>query len=124
MQEGALSLFPKAKGGFLAMKRDEQTFKATLYYERLPDIKNKSLFLLDPMVATGGSLSDAIDVVKKHSLTSITTLNIIAAPEGIAHITSRHLDITMHIAQIDERLNEEKFIIPGLGDARDRAFNT
>ena len=124
MQEGAMALFPRSQAGFLAMKRDEKTFEPILYYERVPDLRGKRVFICDPMVATGGSLSDAVSQIKTHTPAAITTLNIIAAPEGVEHVRKNHTDITLHIAQIDEGLDERKFIIPGLGDAGDRAFNT
>ncbi len=124
MQEGLLELFPKAKGGFLAMKRDETTFKPILYYERLPKITGKILILVDPMLATGGSLCDAIALLKTKDPAKIISLNIIAAPEGVDRVKNEHPEAALHIAQIDDHLNDRKYIIPGLGDAGDRAYNT
>ena len=124
MLDPVIEMFPKANSGFLAMARDETTHKAVLYYEKVPECKGKIVILLDPMVATGGSLADAIEFVKKHKPKKIISLNIIGAPEGLEVIERDHSDIDIFIAQIDEKLNEDKFIIPGLGDAGDRAYNT
>ena len=124
MMEGVLEVLPEVPVGFLAMKRDEQTFQPTIFYKRFPSLQDKTVILLDPMVATGGSLSDTIDVVKKESPKRILSLNLIAAPQGLEHVSQKHPDVTIHIAQIDERLDSRMFIRPGLGDAGDRAFNT
>lgn len=124
MLDGVLEVLSEVPSGFLAMKRDEKSFKPILFYKRFPSIEDKHVILLDPMVATGGSLSDAIEVVKEERPASITSLNIIGAPDGLRQIGSLHPDVTVHIAQIDDHLNAQKFIIPGLGDAGDRAFNT
>lgn len=124
MIESANSLFPKASSGFLAMKRDEKTHQSVLYYDRVPECKGKTVILLDPMVATGGSLCDAISVVKGKSPKKVISLNIIGSPEGMDILEQKHPDIELFIAQIDEKLNEHMFIIPGLGDAGDRSYNT
>jgi len=124
MLDPVIEMFPKANSGFLAMARDETTHEAVLYYDKIPECKGKIIVLLDPMVATGGSLADAIEFVKKHHPKKIISLNIIGAPEGLKIIEKSHADIDLFIAQIDEKLNEDKFIIPGLGDAGDRAYNT
>ncbi len=124
MMEGASELLPEASVGFLAMKRDEETFKPHIFYERFPEIEGKTAILLDPMLATGGSLADAISVVKAKSPARILSLNIVAAPEGVEYVTKLHSDVDLHIAQIDSHLNTQKYIIPGLGDAGDRAYNT
>ena len=124
MLDPLIEMFPKAQSGFLAMARDETTHKAVLYYDKVPECQGKTVVLLDPMLATGGSLADAIEFVKKHDPKKIISLNIIAAPEGLEVIEKAHSDIDLFIAQIDERLNEQKFIIPGLGDAGDRSYNT
>jgi uracil phosphoribosyltransferase len=124
MHEAVIDTLHKAVSGFLGIKRDEETHKSVLYYDRVGDCSGKKVILVDPMVATGGSLCDAIEVLKtKHAL-SICTLNIIASPEGISKIQSMHPDVEMIIAKIDNKLNKDKFIIPGLGDAGDRAYNT
>lgn len=124
MIESLTALFPKASSGFLAMKRDEKTHQSVLYYDRIPECKGKTIIIVDPMVATGGSLCDAIAVIKAKSPKKIISLNIIGSPEGLAVAEQKHPDIKMYIAQVDEKLNEHMFIIPGLGDAGDRAYNT
>ncbi|WP_309496103.1 uracil phosphoribosyltransferase [Sulfurovum sp.] len=124
MIESATALFPHASSGFLAMKRDEKTHQSILYYDRVPDCTDKTVILVDPMVATGGSLCDAISVLHSKSPKKIISLNIIGSPEGIAVLEQKHTDIDIYIAQIDEKLNENMFIIPGLGDAGDRSYNT
>ena len=124
MLDPVIEMFPRSNSGFLAMARDETTHESVLYYDKVPECKDKIVVLLDPMVATGGSLADAIEFVKKHNPKKIISLNIIGAPEGLEVIEKSHSDIDLYIAQIDEKLNEEKFIIPGLGDAGDRAYNT
>ena len=124
MIESVTALFPKASSGFLAMKRDEKTHQSVLYYDRIPECKGKIVIIVDPMVATGGSLCDAIAVIKAKSPKKIISLNIIGSPEGLAVLEQKHPDIEMYIAQVDEHLNEQMFIMPGLGDAGDRAYNT
>ncbi len=124
MLESVMETLPGITGGFLAMKRDELTHKSKLYYDRLPDCQGKTVLIVDVMLATGGSLCDAIDVVKTKGAKEIVALNIIGAPEGLTHIQTSHPDVNVFISQIDEKLNEEKFIIPGLGDAGDREYNT
>lgn len=124
MHDAVIETFPESISGFLGMRRDETTHKSVLYYDRVGECEGKTILLLDPMVATGGSLCDAIEVIKKKRAMKIITLNIIGAPEGIEEVLTKHPDIKMIIAQIDEKLDENKFIIPGLGDAGDRAFNT
>ena len=124
MLESLLELFPGAAAGFLAMKRDETTHKAVLYYDRVPECRGKRVVLLDPMVATGGSLCDAIAAIKEKGAAQIVSLNIIGSPEGVARVAAEHPDVALYIAKIDERLDADKFIHPGLGDAGDRAYNT
>jgi len=124
MIESATALFPEASSGFLAMKRDEKTHQSILYYDRVPDCSNKTVILVDPMVATGGSLCDAISVIESKSPKKIISLNIIGSPEGMAVLEQKHPTIDIYIAQIDEKLNENMFIMPGLGDAGDRSYNT
>ncbi len=124
MLEGAIELLPQAKSGFLAMKRNEATLRPNIFYKRLPGLKGKTVILLDPMLATGGSLNDAISVVKTEKPKRILSCNIIAAPEGVEYVKKNHPDVEIFIAQIDDHLNDNGFIIPGLGDAGDRAYNT
>lgn len=124
MLTGILKTLPYARSGFLAMKRDEETAQSKLYYENIPDLKDKTVLLLDPMVATGGSLIDGIDYLKSRNAKRIISLNILGCPEGIKNVQEAHPDVDIYIAQIDERLDENNYIRPGLGDAGDRAFNT
>ncbi len=124
MLDGVLEAVPEASAGFLAIKRDEKTLKSTVYYDRVPPLKGKTAFILDPMVATGGSLDHAISVVKGKKPDRIFTLNVIGAPDGVRRVCENHPDITMVIAQVDEKLDNNGYILPGLGDAGDRAFNT
>ncbi|AXX94659.1 uracil phosphoribosyltransferase [Arcobacter ellisii] len=124
MLTGILRTLPYAKSGFLAMKRDEETSLSKLFYENIPNLENKTVILLDPMVATGGSLIDGIEYLKSKNAKKIITLNIIGSPYGVKKVTEAHPDVDMFIAQIDERLDENNYIRPGLGDAGDRAFNT
>jgi len=124
MLDSVMELLPDAVAGFLAMKRDETTHKSHLYYDRLPDCEGKTVLLVDPMVATGGSMNDAIDLIKTRGPSRIITLNIIGSPEGLEVVSSAHPDVDIYISQIDEKLNDNKYIIPGLGDAGDRAYNT
>ena len=124
MIESVTALFPQASSGFLAMKRDENTHQSVLYYDRIPECEDKTVILVDPMVATGGSLCDAITVIKSKLPKKIISLNIIGSPEGVAILEQKHPDVDIYIAQIDDTLNENMFIIPGLGDAGDRSYNT
>ncbi len=124
MLESVTEIFPEISSGFLAIKRDETTHEAVLYYDRLPDCKDKTILLVDPMVATGGTMIDAINIIKKRGSKKIITLNVIGSPEGLELLKNRYEDVDIYIAQIDERLNDDKFIIPGLGDAGDREYNT
>ncbi len=124
MLQGVLKTLPYARSGFLAMKRDEETAKSKLYYENIPDLEDKTVLLLDPMVATGGSLIDSIDFLKSRNAKRIISLNVLGSQEGIDIVQKAHCDVDIFIAQIDDRLDENKYIRPGLGDAGDRAFNT
>lgn len=124
MLTGILKTLPYARSGFLAMKRDEETAESKLFYENIPDLEGKTVLLLDPMVATGGSLIDGIDYLKSKGATKILSLNVLGSPEGVQKVQEAHPDVDIFIAQIDERLDENNYIRPGLGDAGDRAFNT
>ena len=124
MLTGILRTLPYARSGFLAMKRDEETAQSKLFYENIPSLEDKTVLLLDPMIATGGSLIDGIDYLKSKGAKKIISLNILGAPEGIKTVQDAHPDVDIYIAQIDERLDDNKYIRPGLGDAGDRAFNT
>ena len=124
MLTGILRTLPYARSGFLAMKRDEDTAESKLFYENIPSLEDKTVLLLDPMVATGGSLIDGIDYLKSKGAKKIISLNLLGAPEGIKKVQDAHPDVDIFIAQIDKRLDEHNYIRPGLGDAGDRAFNT
>lgn len=124
MLESVMETLPNINSGFLAIKRDETTHKSKLYYDRLPECEGKTVIIVDVMLATGGSLCDAIEIVKTKKAKKIIALNIIGAPEGLASVQKNHPDVDVVIAQIDENLNENKYIIPGLGDAGDREYNT
>lgn len=124
MLTGILKTLPYARSGFLAMKRDEETAESKLFYENIPNLEDKTVLLLDPMVATGGSLIDGIDFLKSKNAKKIISLNVLGAPEGVKKVQDAHPDVDIYIAQIDERLDENNYIRPGLGDAGDRAFNT
>ncbi len=124
MLTGILKTLPYAKSGFLAMKRDEKTSLSKLFYENIPNLEDKTVLLLDPMVATGGSLIDAITYLKEKGAKKILSLNVLGSPYGVQKVQDAHPDVDIYIAQIDERLDENNYIRPGLGDAGDRAFNT
>ncbi|AXH15485.1 uracil phosphoribosyltransferase [Malaciobacter mytili] len=124
MLTGILKTLPYAKSGFLAMKRDEKTSLSKLFYENIPNLEDKTVLLLDPMVATGGSLIDAITYLKEKGAKKILSLNVLGSPYGVQKVQEAHPDVDIYIAQIDERLDENNYIRPGLGDAGDRAFNT
>lgn len=124
MLEAMMDFFPEAQAGFLAIKRDETTHQSKLYYDRVPECRGKHIILVDPMVATGGSLIDAMEILKDRGASKISSLHIIGAPEGLNRVISTYPDLELFIAQIDEELNDDKYIFPGLGDAGDRAYNT
>lgn len=125
MVDSILQLIPSAKVGHIGMYRDEETKKPVPYYCKLPqDTEERDVFLLDPMLATGGSAIDAIDQIKKYRPKSIRFMCIIAAPEGIRALQEKHPDVDIYAAAMDERLNEDAYIVPGLGDAGDRIFGT
>ena len=125
MLDGVLALVPSAKVGHIGMYRDPVTVKPVPYYCKLPsDISEREVIVLDPMLATGGSAIDAIDQIKTFHPKSIKFMGIIAAPEGLEALTTAHPDVDIFCAALDERLNENSYIIPGLGDAGDRIFGT
>ncbi len=124
MQEGVMETLGDIEGGFLAMKRDEETHESKLYYDRVPDIHGKTVILVDPMVATGGSLHDALELLLARKPEKVITLNVIGAKEGVEAIAKHFPDVTVYIAQIDPILNKDAYIVPGLGDAGDRAYGT
>ncbi len=125
MVDGMLTLVPAAKVGHIGMYRDEETLEPVEYYCKLPDdIEERDIFVLDPMLATGGSACDAIMQIKARGGKHIKFLCILAAPEGVAKLTSEHPDVEVYIGTLDEKLNEIGYIVPGLGDAGDRIFGT
>lgn len=125
MLDAMLDMVPAAKVGHIGLYRDEETHQPVEYYNKLPsDINERDVFVLDPMLATGGSAVDAISIIKKSNPRSIKFLCIIAAPEGIKALTEAHPDVQVFCAAKDEKLNENCYIIPGLGDAGDRIFGT
>lgn len=125
MVDSIKSLIPTASIGHIGLYRDEKTLEPVEYYCKFPKtISNADVLILDPMLATGHSCSKAIELVKKHKPNSITFIGIIAAPEGIDFITKLHPDVDIYVASIDEKLNEDGYIVPGLGDAGDRMFGT
>lgn len=125
MLDGIINVIPNAKIGHIGMYRDEKTFKPNVYFFKVPkDIDKREVIILDPMLATGGSGLDAIELLKKEGVTKIKFLCIIAAPEGIEKIEKEHPDVQIYCAAIDEKLNENAYIVPGLGDAGDRIFGT
>ncbi len=122
--DGVRELIPNISFGYIGVQRNEETAEPENYYEKLPVLENKNVFILEPMLATGGSLSFAIDTVKKYNPKYIYALTVISAPEGIDFIKETHDDITLVTASIDEKLNENWYIVPGLGDMGDRLFGT
>ncbi len=125
MVDGMLSLIPAAKVGHIGLYRDPETLKPVEYYCKLPqDIEERNLIVLDPMLATGVSAIAAIDLLKNRGASHIKFVCLIAAPEGIDALQEAHPDVDIYVANIDEKLNEHAYIIPGLGDAGDRLFGT
>ncbi len=125
MVDGLLELLPVAKVGHIGLYRDHETHKPVVYYCKLPeDIGKRTVILCDPMLATGGSASDAITMLKERGARDIRLLNLVAAPEGVKKVQDDHPDVDIYVAALDERLNENCYIVPGLGDAGDRLFGT
>jgi uracil phosphoribosyltransferase len=124
MLDALLELFPGASVGYVGLERDEQTAVARRYYLKLPDLPDRHVFLLDPMLATGGSALAAIQALKEQGARSIRLLCIVAAPEGIALLEERCPDVSIYAAAVDRQLDERKYILPGLGDFGDRLFGT
>lgn len=125
MVNGVHKVFPTAKVGHIGMYRNEETLEPYEYYCKLPDgIENKTVFLVDPMLATGGSACDALAALKKRGCKDIKVMAIIAAPAGVEKIATEHPDVPVYISTLDRGLNENGYIVPGLGDAGDRLFGT
>ncbi|MBR6557744.1 MAG: uracil phosphoribosyltransferase [Clostridia bacterium] len=125
MVDGLLRLVPVAKVGHIGLYRDPESHEPVEYYCKLPfDIENRIVIVCDPMLATGGSASDALKMLKKKGCTNIRLMCLVAAPEGVAKVQADHPDVDIYVAALDEKLNDHAYIIPGLGDAGDRLFGT
>ena len=125
MVDAMVDLIPSAKIGHIGLYRDPETHLPVEYYCKLPeDISNRQVFVVDPMLATGGSAVAAIDFLKQHGCQNIIMMNIIGAPEGVKAVQEAHPDVEIYLAALDEKLNEHAYIVPGLGDAGDRIFGT
>ena len=125
MVDGILTLIPSAKVGHIGLYRDPDTLEPVEYYCKMPnDIAEREVIILDPMLATGGSASAAIQFIKNYEVKNIKLMNIIAAPEGIQRVHHDHPDVDIYCASLDEKLNDHGYIVPGLGDAGDRIFGT
>lgn len=125
MVNGIHVLFPSARVGHIGMYRDEETLEPQSYYCKLPDgIEEKLVLVVDPMLATGGSACDAINLLKKRGCKHIKFMAIIGAPEGVSRVAEAHPDVNIYVSTLDRQLNEHGYILPGLGDAGDRLFGT
>ncbi len=125
MVDGISNMIPACRIGHIGLYRDPETLEPVEYYCKLPaDAQDRELLVLDPMLATGGSASDAITLIKKRGCKHIRLVNLIAAPEGIARVQQDHPDVDIYVAGLDEKLNDHGYIVPGLGDAGDRLFGT
>ena len=125
MVDSMVNLIPSAKIGHIGLYRDPETHKPVEYYCKLPDdIGNRQVFVVDPMLATGGSAIAAIDFLKQRGCKQIIMMNIIGCPEGVKAVTAAHPDVDIYLAAMDEKLNANAYIVPGLGDAGDRIFGT
>jgi uracil phosphoribosyltransferase len=125
MMEGVMELLPSVQVWHIGVYRDEKTLKPVSYYNRLPTAPSVEIcFVLDPMLATGGSATAAIDILREWGVKRVKFIGLLGAPEGVAAVQKAHPDVPIHLAALDERLNEIGFIVPGLGDAGDRMFGT
>lgn len=124
MVQGLLDLMPTAKVGHIGLYRDPKTLKPVEYYCKLPDVKNRDFIIVDPMLATGGSASAAISLLKEKGIQHIKLMCLVAAPQGVKKINTDHPDVKIFVAALDDTLNEHGYIVPGLGDAGDRIFGT
>lgn len=125
MVDAMVDLIPSAKIGHIGLYRDPETHQPVEYYCKLPeDIESRQVFVVDPMLATGGSAIAAIEFLKKHGCRNIIMMNVIGCPEGVKAVQEAHPDVEMYLAAVDERLTENAYITPGLGDAGDRIFGT
>jgi uracil phosphoribosyltransferase len=125
MLDGIFKLMPDASVGFLGFQRNEKTLEPEFYYAKLPeDHKERTAIIIDPMFATGGTAIDAVNFLKEKGVKDIRFIALVAAPEGVKNFSELHPDVPVYIAAMDEKLNENGYIVPGLGDAGDRVFNT
>ena len=124
MVDGLLRLVPVARVGHIGLYRDPDTHEPVEYYCKMPDLKDRRIIIVDPMLATGGSAADAITMVKKRGGENITLMCLVAAPEGVKKVQAAHPDVDIYAAALDECLNDHAYIVPGLGDAGDRIFGT
>lgn len=125
MVDGVLDMLPNARVGHIGMVRDEKTAQASEYYRKLPEgVENTLVVVIDPMLATGGSAIDAVNSLKAQGCTRIRMMNLVAAPEGIEAFSAVHPDVDIYVGAIDKGLNDQSYIVPGLGDAGDRIFGT
>lgn len=125
MMNGVLDLIPGAKVSVVGLYRNEETLEPVTYFEKMTsNMEDRTALILDPMLATGGSLEACIEMLKKHGCSSIRGIFLVAAPEGLERITQKHPDVDIYVASIDECLNENGYILPGLGDAGDKIFGT
>ena len=125
MVDSMVDMIPSAKIGHIGLYRDPETHLPVEYYCKLPaDVESRQVFVVDPMLATGGSAIAAIDFLKQHGCKNIIMMNIIGCPEGVKAVTEAHPDVDLYLAALDEKLNDHAYIVPGLGDAGDRIFGT
>jgi uracil phosphoribosyltransferase len=124
MLDAVVELFPEVRVGYIGLERDEATFQPSEYYAKLPPMEDAHAFVLDPMLATGGSANAALDSVKKAGAQWIRMVSVVAAPEGVAALTQAHPDVGVITATLDRELNAQAYILPGLGDFGDRLFGT
>ncbi|MUP47850.1 MULTISPECIES: uracil phosphoribosyltransferase [Megasphaera] len=124
MVQGMLNLIPLAKVGHIGLYRDPKTLKPVEYYCKLPDVADRDFIIVDPMLATGGSASEAITLLKEKGIQSIKLMCLVAAPTGVKKVNKDHPDVRIYVGALDDSLNEEGYIVPGLGDAGDRIFGT
>ena len=124
MLDAVVELFPEVRVGYLGLERDEATFQPSAYYAKLPELTDAETFVLDPMLATGGSAGAALRSVKEAGARSVHMVSIVSAPEGVAALEKEHPDVPITTAAIDRELNEQAYIMPGLGDFGDRLYGT
>ena len=124
MVQGMLNLIPTAKVGHIGLYRDPQTLEPVEYYCKLPDVEDRDFIIVDPMLATGGSASAAITLLKEKGIKNIKLMCLAAAPQGVQKVNADHPDVRISVAALDDKLNDQGYIVPGLGDAGDRIFGT